>query len=75
MASTVTVEQDFDRRLGDVEYWQGHLWIWVREMNEILTRGIRELQANEKKMREKMQKTDEMLIKLEVSKEILEEIK
>ena len=43
--------------------------------NEVPTRWIRELQANEKKMREKMQKTHEMLIKLEVSKEILEEIK
>ena len=73
MASTVTVEQDLDRRLGDVEYWQGRLWIWVREMhetwgeetvNEVLTGWIRELQANEKKMRENMQKTDEMLIKL-----------
>ena len=75
MASSVTVEQDLDRRLGDVEYWQGRLWIWVREMNEtwgeetaneILTGWIREFQANEKKMRAKMQKTDEMLIKLSI---------
>ena len=63
--------------IGDVEYWQGRLWIWVRQLheswgeevsNEVLRTWIRELQGNEKKMKEK-------LLSLEVSKEILEEIK
>ena len=34
MATAVTVEQDLDRRLGDVEYWQNRLWIWVRQLHE-----------------------------------------
>ena len=50
--ATPSVEQDLDRRLTDVEYWQGRLGLWVRELheslgeevsNEVLRAWIREL--------------------------------
>ena len=72
-----SVVEDLDRRLTDAEYWQNRLWRWVQEMhrdwgneiaNEVLLRWIRDLQGNESHMKQKV-------MELEVTKEILEEVK
>ena len=73
----MSVQADIDRRLGDVEYWQGVTWRWLRSLDEswgeevstdVIRTWIRELQGNEKKLKEK-------IYGLEVTKEILEEVK